>query len=271
MRKMASAPHFSFSNSPSPPVATAQEKPGTRMFQCPSRDAGGDQTWWQTPPHLGLRALPRLLRVKGERQEADPSCLHPQGNGTEATGVLPAKPMACEEGAAETQLSRRLPIACTVRLCAWLAGPGEGTAKRPWLSSRMPTSDVLQLWPVPLSCPPAVPLQGLLPCIRKAHNSQQWSGGWLWGLTCLGQVLAPPSCYVTLYHTGRHCAVPHHAILRRTAPTRLRPSPRHCATLYECCTVSAVRHYTYHTALYATPYTRLGCTLLHSAKPHYSI
>ena len=50
----------------------------------------GNKTWWQTHPHLGLRALPQLLRVKGERQEVDPSCLHPQENGIEATGVLPA-------------------------------------------------------------------------------------------------------------------------------------------------------------------------------------
>lgn len=98
MRKIASAPHFSFSNSPSPPVSTSWEEPGTRTFQCPSRDAGGKRT---SPPRTP--GPPRLLRVKGERQEVDPSCLHPRENGIEATGVLPAKLMASEEGAAETQ------------------------------------------------------------------------------------------------------------------------------------------------------------------------
>lgn len=165
--------------------------------------------------------------------------------------------MACEEGAAETQLSRRLPIACTVRLCAWLAGPGEGTAKRPWAKPfRMPTSDALHQ-PVPLSCPPAVPSRDYGHATKSTQQSAVVRG------LAVGTYLSKSSPGLrlmlcdTISHWAWHCAVPHHLILRQTAPTRLHPSPRHCATFYECCTVSAVRTFI-HTTPRFTPLHILG-------------
>lgn len=118
--------------------------------------------------------------------------------------------MACEEGAAETQLRQEASyrLHWQEAVCPQLAGPGERTAKRPWLSSRILTSDVLQLWPVPLM-PACCPPPGTT-AIQQHTTVSSGQRGWPWR-TYLSGSSPGSACMLcdTTICTGRHCAPSH--------------------------------------------------------------
>lgn len=110
------------------------------------------------------------------------------------------------------------------------------------------------------SCPTAVALRGLLPCIRKHTIVSRGQGAGRGDLPVLGQVLAPPSCCSPLYHTVRPCTV----LSCTTLDCSILPCPHGSLPPLRCIVLcsatpyhAAVRHPT--VLGYAVLYYTLSC------------